>query len=230
MYEVLLRLNDDEGTLISPASCLPAAERFRLMKDVDHWVIEETFKHLSALYKTVPHCDVQLFINISANSLTNNEFTDFIIQQYKQYNIAHAAICLEISEIQAVKNLTLTSCMISELRKHNIKFALDDFATSTASFSYIKNLQVDYLKIDGNIIKNMPHYNVDKAMVAAISQIGKVMNIETIAKHVENVFTLNQLKEIGIDYAQGFYLDKPIDINTRIEEIKKSEPQRSVKY
>jgi EAL domain-containing protein (putative c-di-GMP-specific phosphodiesterase class I) len=76
----------------------------------------------------------------------------------------------------------------------------------------------------------MPHYNVDKAMVAAISQIGKVMNIETIAKHVENVFTLNQLKEIGIDYAQGFYLDKPIDINTRIEEIKKSVPERSVKY
>lgn len=230
MYEVLLRLNDDEGSLISPASCLPAAERFRLMIDVDRWVIEETFKHLSTLYKNISHCDVQLFINISANSLSSSEFTDFVIQQYKKYNIAHAAVCLEISELQAVKSINQITCMISELRKYSIKFALDDFATSTSSFSYIKNLHVDYLKIDGNIIKNMPHSNVDKAMVAAISQIGKVMNIETIAQHVENVFTLNQLKEIGIDYAQGFYLDKPVNIIDRIEEIKKSRLQRSVRF
>jgi len=230
MYEVLLRLNDDEGTLISPASCLPAAERFRLMNDVDHWVIKEAFKHLSALYRTVPNCDVQLFINISANSLTNKDFADFIIQQYKKHNIAHAAVCLEISEIQAVKNINQTAHIISELRKHNIKFALDDFATSTSSFSYIRDLPVDYLKIDGDIIKNMPHSTVDKAMVAAISQIGRVMNIATIAQHVENVFTLNQLKEIGIDYAQGFYLDRPVDIHERIEQIIKSPPHRSVKF
>lgn len=230
MYEVLLRLNDDEGTLISPASCFPAAERFSLMRNVDHWVIEQTFKHLSTLYKTTSDCNIQLFINISANSLTNNAFTDFVIQQYKKYNIAHAAVCFEISEIQAVKNINQTTSMISALRKYNIKFALDDFGISTSSFSYLKNLPVDYLKIDGNNIKNMPHNTVDRAMVAAINQIGKVMNIETIAKHVENVFTLNQLKEIGIDYAQGFYLDKPGDINERIEEIKKSLPQHSVKY
>ncbi len=230
MYEVLLRLNDDEGGLISPASCLPAAERFRLMKDVDHWVIEQTFKHLSALYKSIANCNVQLFINISANSLTNNEFSDFVIQQHKKYNIAHAAVCLEISEIQAVKNINQIATMISVLRKYNIKFALGDFGTGASSFAYIKNLHVDYLKIDGNVIKNMPHNTVDKAMVSAINQIGKVMNIGTIAQHVENVFTLNQLKEIGIDYAQGFYLDRPGDINERIEEIKKSLPQRSVKY
>ena len=230
MYEVLLRLNDDEGTLISPASCFPAAERFSLMRRVDHWVIEQSFKHLSALYKTTSDCNTQLFINISANSLTNNEFTDFVIQQYKKYNIAHAAVCLEISEVQAVKNINQTTSMISALRKYNIKFALDDFGISTSSFSYLKNLHVDYLKIDGNNIKNMPHNTTDKAMVAAINQIGKVMNIGIIAQHVENVFTLNQLKEIGIDYAQGFYLDRPGDINQRIEEIKKSMPQISMRH
>ncbi len=228
MYEVLLRINDDEGSLTSPESYIPAAERFGLMKDVDYWVIEQTFKQLSNLYKNVANCDVCLFINISANSLTNNQFSDFVIQQYKKYNISHDAVCLEISEAKAIKNINQTADIISALRKYNIKFALDDFGTGMSSFSYLKHLPVDYLKIDSNIVKNISHNTVDKAMVAAINQMGKVMNIETIAKHVENVFTLNQLKEIGIDYAQGFYLDKPIHINKQVEEIKKSMQQHSV--
>ena len=230
MYEVLLRLNDDEGSLISPGSYIPAAERFCLMKDVDYWVIEQTFKQLSNLYKSVANCDVCLFINISANSLTNNQFSDFVIQQYKKYNIAHDAVCLEISEARAIKNINQTADVISALRKYNIKFALDDFGAGISSFSYLKNLPVDYLKIEGNIIKNMSHNTADKAMVAAINQIGKVMNIETIAKHVENVFTLNQLKEIGINYAQGFYLNEPKHINKQVEEIKKSMQLYSVQH
>jgi len=230
MYEVLLRLNDDEGTLISPGSYLPAAERFSLMKNVDRWVIKKTFKQLSKLYETIPNCNVQLFIKISENSLTNQTFSDFIIKQYKKHNIAHDAVCLEISEALAVKNINQTADIISALRKHNIKFALDNFGSGISSFSYLKNLPVDYLKIDGNIIKNISHNTTDKAMVAAINQIGKVMNIETIAKHVENVFTLNQLKDIGIDYAQGFYLGKPKQINECIEELKESTLQHSVKH
>ena len=228
-YEVLLRLNDDEGTMVSPGSYIPAAERFSLMKDVDYWVIEKTFKHLSRLYKDIPNCDICLFINISANSLTNSQFTNFVIQQYKKYNIAHDSVCLEISEIKATKNINQTADVITALRKHNIRFALDDFGTGISSFSYLKNLPVDYLKIDGNIIKNISKNTADKAMVAAINQIGKVMNIEIIAKHVENVFTLNQLKEIGIDYAQGFYIDEPKLFNECIDEIKKS-PQRYSAY
>lgn len=230
MYEVLLRINDNEGSLTSPESYIPAAERFGLMKDVDYWVIEQTFKQLSNLYKNVANCDVCLFINISANSLTNNQFSDFVIQQYKKYNISHDAVCLEISEAKAIKNINQTADMISALRKYNIKFALDDFGTGMSSFSYLKHLPVDYLKIDSNIVKNISHNTADKAMVAAINQIGKVMNIETIAKHVENVFTLNQLKEIGIDYAQGFYLDKPKHINEQFEEVKKSIQLCSVKH
>ena len=230
MYEVLLRLNDDEGTLISPGSYLPAAERFILMKNVDRWVIKKTFKQLSKLYETIPNCNVRLFIKISENSLTNQTFSDFIIKQYKKHNITHNAVCLEISEALAVKNINQAADIISALRKHNIKFALDNFGSGISSFSYLKNLPVDYLKIDGNIIKNISHNTTDKAMVAAINQIGKVMNIETIAKHVENVFTLNQLKDIGIDYAQGFYLGKPKQINECIEELKESTLQHSVKH
>lgn len=99
--------------------------------------------------------------------------------------------------------------LIYQLRKQNIKFAIDDFGTGCTSFSYLKDLPVDYLKINGDIIKNMSSNTTDKAMVAAINQIGKIMGIETIAEHVEDIDTLNQLKEIGIDYAQGYYPGKP---------------------
>ena len=228
MYEVLLRLKDDEGTLVSPGNYVPAAERFNLMKDVDCWVIEQTFKQLSKLYRSVADCNVCLFINISANSLTNNQFSDFVIQQYKKYNISHDAICLEIAETRAIKNINQTADMIKTLRKYNIKFALDDFGAGISSFSYLKNLPVDYLKIDGEIIKNISHNTTDKAMVAAINQVGQVMNIKTIAKHVEDVFTLNQLKELGIDYAQGYFIGKPEHIDNRIEEIKREKLVRFV--
>lgn len=220
MYEVLLRLNDDEGSLVSPGSYISTAERFSLMKEVDRWVIDKSFRHLSQLYRDMPHCDVRLFINISANSLSNQNFSDFVIRLYKKYNIQPDAICFEISEINAVKNINRTADIIKALHKFNIKFALDEYGTEMPSFSYLKNLPVDYLKISGDIIKNIARNTTDKAMVAAINQVGKVMHIKIIAKHVENVFTLNQLKEIGIDYGQGFYLDKPTNISTRTDAIK----------
>ncbi len=216
MGEVLLRLHDDEDQLVLPGSYIAAAERFGLMKGVDCWVIEQTFKYLSSLYNNVTHCNVCLFINISANSLTNKHFSDFVIQQYKKYHILPDTVCLEISEASVIKNIEQTSKLIYALGKYNIKFAIDDFGAGTSSFSYLKDLPIDYLKINGVTIKNMSHSITDKAMVAAVNQAGKVMSIETIAKHVENTLTLNQLKKIGIDYAQGFHLNKPEPINSFI--------------
>lgn len=229
MFEVLLRLNNDEGTLISPGSYLPAAERFSLMKDVDRWVIEHTFKQLADLYKKQPDSGVCLFINVSSNSLNDDDFAEFVIRQHQKHNIAHDAICLEISESQALENINQVATIISALRKHNIRFALDDFGSGLSSFSYLKKLPVDYLKIDGGIIKNISHNITDKAMVAAIQQIGRVMNIETIAKHVENAFTYNQLKDSGIDFAQGFYLDEPKDITEQIENIENQQKKPQTK-
>ena len=222
MYEVLLRLHDDDGALIAPENYIPAAERFDLMKGADLWVIENSLKKLAELYKTDPQSDIQLFINISENSLNNHEFTGFVIDQSRKYNILANSICLEISEKNAVKNISQTANVISALHKHDIKFALDDFGNSMASFAYLKDLAVDYLRIDGNIVKSMSHSTTDKAMIAAINQIGKVMNIETVAKHVEDAFTLKQLKEMGIDYAQGFYLDKPKPVEEQLEVLRNS--------
>lgn len=213
MYEVLLRLNDDKGTLVSPGSYISTAERFSLMLDVDRWVIEHAFKYLAQLYRTVVDCKLKLFINISSNSLNDNAFSEFVIRQHQKYNIPHNAICLEVSEVKAIKNINQAADVISSLRQHSIQFALDDYGAEIPSFSYLKNLPVDFLKIDGSIIRNMSHNTADKAMVAAVNQIGKVMNISIIAKHVENAFTLNQLKQIGIEYAQGYHLDDTISLN-----------------
>ena len=219
MYEVLLRLNDDEGKLVSPGNYIPAAERFSLMKDVDRFVIEQSFEHLSELYQDIEDCNVRLFINISSNSLNDPEFADYIIEQYKKYNIYNNAICLEISEAKAVKNMSQAIALVNRLHRHRISFALDDFGSGIPSFSYLKDLPVDYLKIHGDIITSISNNSADRAMVAAIQKVGAVMNIKTVAKHVEDVFTLNQLRETGIDYAQGFYLDRPRAMEKRIEKI-----------
>lgn len=229
MYEVLLRLKDDDGSLVSPGNYIPAAERFRLMKDVDRFVIEQSFEHLSELYQEVENCKVRLFINISSNSLNDPEFADYIIEQYKNYNILNNAICLEISENKAVKNLSQSIALTNTLHRHKISFALDDFGTGVPSFSYLKDLHVDYLKIHGDIISSISNNTADRAMVAAIQKIGEVMNIKTIAKHVEDIFTLNQLKENGINYAQGFYLDRPKAMEKRIEKIQQEAKQTAAK-
>lgn len=227
MYEVLLCHIDEKGALILSNSNAPGDERFSLMKNIDHWVIKKSFKKLSKLYKNIPDCKIRLFIKISADSLTDPEFSEFVIKQYKKYNIAHDAVCLQIAELKALNNISQTADIISTLRKYNIKFALDNFGSNISSFSYLKNLPVDYLKIDGNIIKNISRHTTDRSMVAAINQIGNVMNIETIAKNVEDVFTLNQLKDIGIDYAQGSYLSEAKKFDRYNEEIKQSNTKHS---
>ncbi len=187
MHEVLLRCIDEKGALISVDSSAPGDERFSLMRNTDYWVIKKSFKKLSKLYKNIPNCKIRLFIKISADSLTDPEFSEFVIKHYKKYNITHDAVCLQISELKALKNISQTADIISALRKYNIKFALDNFGSNISSFSYLKNLPVDYLKIDGNIIKNISRNTTDRSMVAAINQIGNVMNIETIAKNVDDV-------------------------------------------
>ncbi len=226
-YEVLLRLNDDEGTLVSPGAHIPIAERFNLMNKIDHWVIEETFRNLSQLSHAHPHNLPCIFINISENALTDPGFLDFIIRQYKKYNIQHDTVCLEISENTAIKNINLTADFIHALRKYNIRFALDHFGHSLSSIQYLKALPVDYLKIDGQIVKDISLNTANKALVAAINEVGKVMNIQTIAEHVEDAFTLNQLKEIGVTLSQGYYFSKPESINHLDALLEQAEHQQS---
>ncbi len=207
MYEVLLRVKDDNGNIISPGKYIPAAERFNLMRDVDEWVMINILQKISDNPK-LP-C---LFINLSANSITDKEFCAFAESELKRHCIQQNQLCFEITETSAIKNIQQARTFMSALKDYNCQFALDDFGSGMSSFTYLKNLPVDYLKIEGSIVSDMINDQIDHAMVAAINQIGRVMKIKTIAEHVESTATLEQLKTIGVDYAQGYHIDEPFPI------------------
>jgi len=209
MYEVLLRLKDDEGNISSPGNYIPAAERFGLMRDVDQWVIEQVVRTLHEIGDTR---DICLFVNLSANTLSDKSFCAHILQLIAEYKIDGNSICFEITETAAIRNVRQAVDFMTALKQSNCFFALDDFGTGMSSFSYLKDLPVDYLKIDGSLVIDIHSNNINHAMVAAINEVGNVMNIKTIAEHVENEVTLKRLDEIGVNFVQGFHfgLPKPI--------------------
>lgn len=218
MYEVLLRLQDDEGNMVSPGLYIPAAERFGLMHDVDIWVIKNALRYSKQLNSNNPGRLITLFINLSANSL-DDQICDIIIKTLDELQLPKGSICFEITETAAMKNIEQANKIITALHAKNVQFALDDFGSGMSSFAYLKSLNVDYLKIDGSFVQNMAVNKVDKAMVAAMKEIGNVMRIQTIAEHVENETTLDRLKELGVDYAQGYHLSTPHPIEDLIGKI-----------
>lgn len=214
IFEVLLRLKDDEQHIISPGEYIPAAERFNLMRAVDNWVISQTMQKISEMHRS-NQVDVPLmFVNLSANSLVDQTFCNHIIELLQEYKIPERSICFEITETAAIKNIDQAKNVMNMLRETHCLFALDDFGSGMSSFTYLKNLPVDFLKIDGSIVTNIDVDTTSRAMVAAINQIGRVMNIHTIAEHVENEPTIARLKAIGVDYAQGYHLGNPVPIET----------------
>lgn len=213
MFEILLRLKDDDGNIISPGAYIPAAERFNLMRAVDTWVVREAVKKIELISQSGNSEIPRIFINLSANSITDQSFCDYILKLLNEHPIPENSICFEITETAAIKNMEQAINFMTQLKKVHCLFALDDFGSGMSSFTYLKNLPVDYLKIDGSIVNKMDENKADQAMVAAINQIGRVMNIETIAEHVENEAIMSELNEMGVNYAQGFYIGKPISID-----------------
>ena len=213
MFEVLLRLKDDDGNIISPGAYIPAAERFNLMHAVDVWVVHEVIKKIESLSQSGQAEIPRIFINLSANTINDLSFCDYVLDLLNMYAIPKQSICFEITETAAIKNMDQAISLISQLKKAHCLFALDDFGSGMSSFTYLKNLPVDYLKIDGSIVNKMHQNMADQAMVAAINQIGQIMNIETIAEHVENEAIMAGLNEIGVSYAQGYHIGRPFSID-----------------
>lgn len=213
MYEVLLRLRDDDGQILSPGEYIPAAERFGLMRAIDLWVVTESIKKVEAMYASGQTEIPVMFINLSANSLVDKSFCKNVLQLINDHHLPDRSICFEITETAAIKNIHHARELMDELKKAHCLFALDDFGTGSSSFTYLKNLPVDYLKIDGSFVMDMDTNTVDQAMVAGIHQIGSVMSIQTIAEHVENETVFNSLKEIGVTFAQGYHIRKPFPLN-----------------
>jgi len=216
-YEVLLRLVDEVGNLVSPIAFMRSAERYNLMQTLDRWVICTLFaaqgQHYREIWKGCQlnkvNCGCLYAINLSGASINDEQFIEFLHQQFALYEIPPALICFEITETVAIANLAKAAQFIRSLRELGCHFALDDFGSGMSSFAYLKNLPVDFLKIDGSFIQHIVDDPIDLAMVEAINQIGHVMGIKTIAEFVENQDILAKITALGVDYAQGYGIAKP---------------------
>ena len=209
-YELLIRLTDPKGDLIMPASFIPAAERYGLMSSLDRWVIRTAFHNYNDIFGE--DSGVQIAINLSGNSLNDDSLLDFIKEEIEITKIEPSTICFEITETAAISNLDQVSQLILELKRLGFRFALDDFGSGLSSFAYLKNLPVDYLKIDGSFVHDMIDDTIDHAMVEAINQVGHIMGIGTIAECAESDEVVEMLRELGVDYAQGYAMGSPVPI------------------
>ena len=210
LYEFLLRLHDENNKIVSPSAFIPAAERYNLMAGIDRWVVNEVFqfvaKEARAKSRFLPAC---CFINLSGNSLSDDGFFSYIREKLEQYQIDPSRICFEITETATISRLNSAVAFIKDIKNIGAKFALDDFGSGLSSFSYLKTIPVDYLKIDGGFVINMLEDHMDCAFVDVINQLGHVAGLKTIAEFVENDAVHNKLKEMGVDFAQGYALHQP---------------------
>ena len=206
-HELLLRMRDQDNNLVPPGAFIPAAERYNLMNAVDRWVIHAAFSHLRVRQQ---EGDQGIYsINLSGNSLNDDALPVYIQGKIAEHRINPGQLCFEVTETAAVFNLEKASHMIKSLKKLGCRFSLDDFGSGLSSFGYLKNLPVDFLKIDGSFVKDMNNDPMNRAIVEAIHQVGHSLSIRTIAEFVETRNIANQLRDIGVDFAQGYYFSKP---------------------
>jgi diguanylate cyclase (GGDEF)-like protein/PAS domain S-box-containing protein len=217
--EVLVRLKSERDELVPPMAFVPAAERYNLMPAVDRWVLRNAFDILAANRRRGGSRQAELCaINLSGASINDDSFLDFVLAEFLRSGLPHGLICFEITETTAVTSLSKAAEFIAALRRLGCRFALDDFGAGVSSFSYLKHLPVDYVKIDGSFVRDMAQDPVNRAMVQAIHDIGRVMGKQTIAESVETVEILDLLRAIGVDYAQGFGIARPEPFERMLED------------
>jgi len=210
-HELTVKLRGDDGQLVPPSEFIPAAERYNAMSIIDRWVVQQAVNLLKERQQRGQMLPM-LAVNVSGTSLNEQAFVDLALATLAEPEIA-GAICFEITETAAVTNLADAIHFMRELKTRGCKFALDDFGTGLSSFMYLRTLPVDYLKIDGQFIAQIAADPVDRSMVEAIGKVGRALGIATIAECVETAVVLEELKRLGVDYAQGYFISRPLPVS-----------------
>jgi Amt family ammonium transporter len=209
-HELTVKLRGDDGELVQPSEFIPAAERYNVMSIIDRWVVQQAV----ALLQERRHRGAvlpMLAVNVSGTSFNEQSFVELVMQTVGDPVIA-SALCFEITETAAVTNLSNAIYFMRELKARGCRFSLDDFGTGLSSFMYLKTLPVDFLKIDGQFIAQIASDPVDRSMVEAISKVGRALGIATVAECVESAAVLEELRRIGVDFAQGYFVARPAPI------------------
>lgn len=209
--ELLLRMLGEQGDLIKPGTFIPAANRYGLMNKIDRWVITRLFRDYTHIFIQNP--DLVLNVNLSAQSIADNSMIDFIINAFSDEIVSPGQICFEISETVLINNLSSASLFIEQVGSFGCAFALDNFGSGVSSFSYLKNIQVDFIKIDGNLIRDICDDIVDRTMIESINTMAQLLGIKSIAECADQQNVIDEIKTIGLDYAQGYYLGELVALD-----------------
>jgi EAL domain-containing protein (putative c-di-GMP-specific phosphodiesterase class I) len=216
--EILLRMQTGDE-ILAPNAFLPASERYQLMSAIDRWVFAKTLAEVRRYLDSGPLVEPIFSINLSGQSFSNPDFLDFLQSTLLESGVPGGFICFEVTETAAISDVRSAKKLIAAMQQHDCKFSLDDFGTGLSSFAYLKSFDVDYLKIDGALVKDIADDRVSAAMVESINQIAHVMGIETIAEFVESSQVKNTLARIGVDYVQGYMLGTPTPLRQQLEYV-----------
>jgi len=214
--EILIRMLDEKGEMVPPMAFIPAAERYNLMPAIDRWVIRNAFAIIARQQAQVGSGPEVFAINLSGSSIGDERFLDYVREQFGHFAVSPQSICFEITETAAIARLDKATHFINELKSLGCLFSLDDFGAGMSSFAYLKHLPVDFLKIDGGFVKDMADDLIDRAMVEAINSVGHVMGKQTIAEFVDGDRVIRLLREMGVDFAQGYGIAKPKPFGPRL--------------
>ena len=224
-YELLLRMRGEDGEVIEPGAFIPAAERYNLMPMLDRWVVRTALSKLANLDRHGEQPGYSLAINLSGTTLNDPAFLDDLVQELAAHNLPKGALCFEITETAAIANLANVASFMHKLKALGCTFSLDDFGSGLSSFTYLRDLPVDYLKIDGHFITNVADCTIDQSMVDAITRVGVAMGIKTIAERVESKVVMDMLATLGVHYAQGYYIARPESVKSFARFNKDSRPR-----
>jgi EAL domain-containing protein (putative c-di-GMP-specific phosphodiesterase class I) len=213
-YEILLRMKDSAGNSVPTETFLSAAERYQMMPQIDRWVISATLARLTEHRDYLTSSGARFAINLSGQSLGDDDILNFIEEEILSTGIPAGSLCFEVTESAAVSNHHKAQAFINALRDRGCRFSLDDFGAGLSSFAYLKSFKVDTLKIDGGFIRDIVDNRISESMVAAISQVAKVMELETVAEYVETREAMKIVTELGVDFAQGHAVGKPTPLES----------------